>query len=107
MRGFSQYDAADRRLDRGYGFQQARCGVCGVDQGSQERAQSGAETEIEEDMMELIAFLLWFMPQKIRLAVASRIGVPYHCNSSDTTVWVVGKRTAFLARGKFTIEEIS
>jgi len=54
-------------------------------------------------MIEVVAFFLWFMPQRIRLAVASKIGKPFHNPESESTIWVVGKRTAFLGHGKFTV----
>jgi hypothetical protein len=54
-------------------------------------------------MIEILAFLMWFMPQRWRLAIACKIGTPYRHTDSENTIWVVGKRTAFLGRAKFTV----
>lgn len=54
-------------------------------------------------MIEVLAFVLWFMPHKLRIAIASRVGEPFRHNDGDTIIWVIGKRTAFLERGKFTV----
>jgi hypothetical protein len=54
-------------------------------------------------MSEVLAFFMWFMPQRLRLAIARRFGEPFTHEGSDAIIWIVGKRTAFLGRGKFVI----
>lgn len=56
-------------------------------------------------MIEILAFLMWFMPHKLRIAIASKVGNPYRHNESEAIIWVVGRRTAFLNHARFTIRE--
>jgi hypothetical protein len=58
----------------------------------------------ERDVIEILAFAMWFMPQWMRIAIARRVGEPYFkYGDEENVMWVVGKRTAFLGRAKFTV----
>ena len=54
-------------------------------------------------MIEILAFAMWFMPHKLRLSLASKIGEPFRYENGSGIFWVVGKRTAFIEQAKFTV----